>query len=103
MRADSLPSEFLDKCSDVERRDVELWWSALPQSSRSDVAVLLDRRQDSCAYVNCEDEEGERVWRKLPIVDEDLPFDDPQKDVRASQLELFQHLLAHPEFQLGLT
>jgi hypothetical protein len=51
--------------------------------------------------VNCADEEGERVWHKLPIVDEDLPFDDPQEDVRESQLELFQHLLAHPEFQLG--
>jgi hypothetical protein len=97
----SLPPEFLDKCSDAERRDVELWWAELPQSSRSDVAVLLDRRQDSCAYVNCADEEGERVWHKLPIVDEDLPFDDPQEDVRESQLELFQYLLAHPEFQLG--
>jgi hypothetical protein len=95
------PHSFLDKCSDAERRDVELWWSGLPHSSRADVAVLLDRRQDSCAYVNCFDDEGERLWHKLPIVDEDLPFDDPQEDVRESQLELFQHLLAHPEFQLG--
>lgn len=97
----SLPLEFLDKCKDDERREVELWWSALPLASRSDVAVLLDRRQDSCAYVNHTEEGGDRVWRKLPIVDEDLPFDDPQVDLRESQLELFQHLLAHPEFQLG--
>jgi hypothetical protein len=96
-----LPLEFLDKCNDGERREVELWWSGLPLDSRSDVAVLLDRRQDSCAYVNHTDEDGDRVWRKLPIVDEDLPFDDPHIDVREAQLELFQHLLAHPEFQLG--
>ena len=101
MRAQSLPPEFLDKCSDAERRDVELWWSTLPQSSPSDVAVLLDRCEDLARYVNCADEQGERVWHKLPIVDEDLPFDDPQEEVRESRLELFQHLLAHPEFQLG--
>ena len=91
-----LPLEFLDKCNDGERREVELWWSGLPLASRSDGAVLLDRRQDSCAYVNHTDEDGGRVWRKLPIVDEDLPFDDPQVDMREAQLELFQHSLAHP-------
>jgi hypothetical protein len=97
----SLPEEFLAKCTDAEQRDVESWWSGLSHSSRTEVAVLLDRRQDSCAYVNCAKEDGSRIWRKLPIVDEELPFDDPEEAIRESRLELFQHLMAHPEFQLG--
>lgn len=93
----SLPNEFLEKCSASEREEVESWWRGLNPESRTEVRVLLDRRNDSRAFVFSTDETGETTWRVLPIVDDDLPFDDPQVDEREWKIEYFQHLLAHPE------
>jgi hypothetical protein len=97
MNQQALPGTFLEKCTAEERTDVESWWQSLNDDSRSDVGVLLDRRNDSRAYIYADDESGNRNWHVLPIGDEDLPFDDPQEYEREWQLEYFQHLLDHPE------
>jgi hypothetical protein len=101
MSVHALPQQYLDKCTDQEREDVESWWQGLSDHTQSDVCVLLDQRQDSIAYVYCQGEEGEPKWLTLPIGPDDLPFDDPQDDIREWQLEYFQHLLAHPELVLA--
>lgn len=101
MPQQALPDAFLDKCTDRERSDVQAWWKTLNEDSRSDVRVLLDRRNDSRAYVYACDEAGRRGWHVLPIGDDDLPFDDPLDDEREWRLEYFQHLLAHPELVIG--
>lgn len=92
-----LPESFLEKCTDEERIAVESWWQSLNDDSRSDVGVLLDRRHDSRAYIFADDEAGNRGWHALPIVDDELPSDDPREYEREWQLEYFQHLLDHPE------
>ena len=97
----TLPTEFLEKCSEDERAGVESWWRGLNNDSRSDVCMLLDRRNDSRAFVFCEDEQGNRAWHRLPLVDEDLPSDNPDDYEREWQLEHFEHLLAHPELMIA--
>lgn len=97
----ALPETFLDKCTDAERSDIESWWQSLNDDSQSDVRILLDRRNDSRAYIYAGDDSGERDWHILPIGDDDLPFDDPQEYEREWQLDYFQHLLDHPELVLS--
>lgn len=97
----ALPDTFLEKCTEQERADVESWWRSLNDSSRSDVGVLLDRRNDSRAYIYADDESGNRAWHVLPIGDDVLPFDDPREYEREWQLDYFQHLLDHPELVIS--
>ncbi len=71
MRAPELPCEFLDKCSDDERAEVQSWWSGLQEDSRNSICLLLDRRQDSRAFVFAAAEQGQAAqWRTLPLSDE---------------------------------
>ncbi|MCE9526155.1 MAG: hypothetical protein K8R36_08890 [Planctomycetales bacterium] len=97
----ALPYGFLDKCTDAERSDIETWWQSLHNDSQSDVRVLLDRRNDSRAYIYADDESGRRDWHVLPIGDDDLPFDDPEEYEREWQADYFQHLLDHPELAIS--
>ncbi len=97
----ALPELFLEKCTEAERIAVESWWQSLNDDSRSEVGVLLDRRNDSRAYIYADDEAGNRGWHDLPIVDDDLLSDDPQEYQREWQLEHFQYLLDHPELVIS--
>jgi len=96
-----LPAEFLGKCSDQERADVQTWWGGLNNRSQSEVGVLLDRRNDSRAFVYCDDENGDRKWHELPVTDDDLPSDNSEDYEREWQLDQFEYLVAHPELMIG--
>ncbi len=54
-----LPLDFLEKCTVAERQQVLQWWESLSGESQSDVRVLLDRRQESLAYVYAKGESGD--------------------------------------------
>jgi hypothetical protein len=97
----ALPESFLEKCTDAERIAVESWWQSLNDDSRSEIGVLLDRRNDSRAFIYADDDAGNRDWHVLPIVDDDLPSDDPRESEREWQLEHFQYLLDHPELVIS--
>ena len=101
MSRQALPDAFLRKCTVDERVEVESWWQNLDDDSQSDVCVLLDRRNDSRAFVYADDDSGRRDWHVLPVGDEDLPFDDPRQYVRECEYEYFQHLLDHPELVIA--
>jgi hypothetical protein len=95
---DSLPSDFLEKCSSDERAEVERWWQALQEDSRNDVRVLLDRRHDSLAYIYSPDEEGRPGWRTVPFVNDELPDEDFDAYDDECKLDYFYHLLDDPSF-----
>ncbi|MCA9029697.1 MAG: hypothetical protein KDA69_13925 [Planctomycetaceae bacterium] len=97
---DILPADFLNKCSAEERAQVERWWESLQNENREDVRVLLDRRQESLAYVFATDEHGVSEWHTIPFVDEELPIDDDDPYENEWKLDYFHHLLDHPSFAL---
>ena len=98
MTRHALPDSFLKKCTATERSEVELWWQSLSGETRSDLYVLMDRRNDSRAFIYADDGTGDRDWRVLPIIDEGLLPEDAGPDQPDVQLEYFHHLLNHDDF-----
>ena len=93
---DTLPTQFLDKCSEDEKAEAETWWANLSHQSQSEVAVLLDTRNESCAFVFASDHNGEQTWHTLPIDDELVPEDPHDDDEWITDLVHYQ--LNHEEF-----
>lgn len=89
----SLPREFLTKCREDERTQVEAWWQGLNHETREDVCVLIDRRQASMAYVFGDFEQGRRVWKKLPIVAIDRDEQDAATEKHEDEIAFFQQVL----------
>jgi hypothetical protein len=96
-----LPLDFLEKCTAAERHQVLQWWESLSGESQGDVRVLLDRRQESIAYVYAKSESGELSWHTIPFIDDELPIDDDAENENEWQLDYFQHLLDHPELVIA--
>lgn len=95
MHRPQLPDEFLSSCTDEERNDVARWWTDLEHSNRSEIALLLDRRRDSRAYVF---DSGNSKWQTIPIEHHHLESDDDPRDFEQERYnEWVQHVLDHPE------
>ncbi len=95
-----LPPEFLDGCSDDQRADADSWWDSLEPESQSEIYVLLDTRNENCAYVFAKDDEGQRNWHTLPILHDVLP-DETEDDDESWITELLHYRLDHEDFVMA--
>ena len=95
MKTPLLPSQFLESCSAQERKDVADWWADLDRTNQSEVAILLDHRGDSRAYVF---DDASSAWQTIPIEHQHLESgDDPREFERERYNQWLQHVLDHPE------
>ncbi len=96
-----LPEAFTNACTPEQLTDAQTWWSALPEATRSDIYVLLDMRNDSCAHVYSPDKEGAHQWHSLPLVDDQSSFDSCDDDDENWITELLHYRLDHEDFVMA--
>jgi hypothetical protein len=89
-----LPAQLREGLSTGDLRSVEQWWSALGETSRSDVARLWDERMDVCLFGIVPEEPG----ASAPVVigGRFVPRDDAAGWAEW-HAAYFDHLINNPE------
>jgi hypothetical protein len=87
----AVPERLIKAFSEVDRREIEAWWNALPVGHQSEVAELCDKRAESCFFGIVADE------TELPEVVGGYTEEMEIKPVEDWELQYFEHLQANPE------
>ena len=97
---DSLPPELIAKFTPAQLADAKAWWKALSISSRTEIIVLLDTRKNGRGYVYSVDDDGQRIWKSIPIEHETLPVHEHDDD-KFWVDELIHYRLDHEDFVMA--
>jgi len=87
----AVPEQLIKAFSEVDRKEIEGWWSGLSEGHQAEMATLCDKRAESCFFGIVADES------ELPQVVGGYTEEDEIKPVEDWELQYFEHLLAHPE------